>query len=249
MTDVFLITLAFAVIFNFLFFIPAFLFNTDKLTDISYALTFLILALITVSIPITVPKIILLCMIGLWALRLGGFLFIRMLHMKRDHRFDKIRGKFVKFGGFFLLQAFSAWVILIPSIVYLSNGDASLTALSWAGMAVWLIGISIEKIADWQKYKYKCRNKKTLCVRGLWKYSRHPNYFGEILVWLGIFIFTMPLVWQYALINFISPLYITVLLLLVTGIPKLERHMQRKYGKAFTKYKQSTSMLIPWFRK
>jgi steroid 5-alpha reductase family enzyme len=122
------------------------------------------------------------------------------------------------------------------------------------GILVWIVGFFFESVADQQKYLFKksLGNKGKWIASGLWKYSRHPNYFGEILCWVGIYIFTTSALSGYSLlVGLISPLFIAGLLIFVTGIPPLERYADKTWGKNkdYLEYKRRTSVLVPWFRK
>ena len=237
---------------NLLMFIPAFVLKTDKLTDMSYSLTFIILTGIAFFLNSkTALKIILVLMILIWALRLGFFLIIRIRKMKRDKRFDDIRDHFTSFIKFWILQGIGAWLILLPVIYFLGSKTERIFII---GFFIWTIGILIESFADFQKYKFKQdpRNENKFIKKGLWKYSRHPNYFGEIICWIGIYVFVFPsLTLSQQIIGLISPLTITFLLLFFTGIPPLEKYADKKWGNQpeYKKYKKRTSILVPLPRK
>ncbi|MBN2100657.1 DUF1295 domain-containing protein [Candidatus Dojkabacteria bacterium] len=235
-----------------LFFIFAFLLKTDKLTDLTYGLTFIILVFfaITLSPMITVNKIILLAMICLWALRLISYLFYRINKMKKDTRFDEMRTDFLKFARFWIFQGISVWIIMLPSLIYFSQLKShSFSIVSVLGIIIWFTGLLIETIADIQKFMFKSKpeNKGLWIESGLWKYSRHPNYFGEILCWVGVFTFITPILRNWEFLTVISPLYITTLLLFVSGIPILEKRYNERYknNRDYQEYKNSTSLLIP----
>src|SRR5678815_5674374 len=119
-----------------------------------------------------------------------------------------------------------------------------------AGALIWLAGLVIETVADAQKFGFKNREglRSRWTDRGLWRYSRHPNYFGELLCWWGIFVFTLPGLGWWALAGLAGPLTITVLLLFVTGIPTLEASAQRKWGQdpEYAAYRRRTNRLVPW---
>ncbi len=242
-----------AISINLLMFLFAYKFKTDKLTDLSYALTFILLTLISfVYSKYAEFKLILFIMIILWSLRLGIFLFIRIKKIKKDRRFDGIRENFFRFFQFWLLQGITVWVILLPPLIFFSS-EIKVSLLSWLGLAIWFIGLTIETISDLQKYQFNKHNKEDKWIStGLWKYSRHPNYFGEILCWIGVYLFTFSSLTSIQKIFALnSPIFITILLLFVTGIPKLENYANKKWGKLkeYKEYKRKTSILIPWFSK
>jgi steroid 5-alpha reductase family enzyme len=243
-----------AIGFNLLMFLFAYKFRTDKLTDLSYALTFIVLALLVfLTEDFLDIKLIFLLMILLWAFRLGIFLFIRIRKIKKDRRFDGIRENFIKFLQFWLLQGITVWIILLPYLMFF-NSEIKISLISYLGFAIWFIGLTIETVSDLQKYQFNNnpKNNHKWISTGLWKYSRHPNYFGEILCWLGVYLFTLTsLSLIQRIYTFISPLFIFILLIFVTGIPKLEEYANKKWGKLkkYKEYKRKTSVLIPWFSK
>jgi steroid 5-alpha reductase family enzyme len=233
-------------------FIPAFRFKTDKLTDLSYSLTFIILTIIAIILSkFTILKSIVFMMIIAWGLRLGIFLFIRIRKMKRDKRFDGMRESFFRFLKFWVLQGLAVWVILIPALFFINS---NLTEVMWVGFIIWALGLILESTADFQKYNFKQneKNKDRFIQSGIWKYSRHPNYFGEILCWVGIYIFVFAsLTSLQKIVSLASPLFIIILLLFVTGLPPLEKYADKKWGKQkdYQEYKRKTSILIPWIPK
>ncbi|MGM5480802.1 MAG: DUF1295 domain-containing protein [Nanobdellota archaeon] len=237
---------------NILMFLPAFFFKTDKLTDLSYALSFILLSIIALSSErFSFPNVVIGFMILLWSLRLGMFLFIRINKMKKDKRFDDMRESFTGFLKFWILQGASVWIILLPALMFIFSSEKN---IFWPGVIIWIIGILIESIADYQKFVFKnsAHNNGLFISTGLWKYSRHPNYFGEILCWVGVYMASLPsLTIIQQSIGLISPLYITILLLFVTGVPQLEQYADKKWGsrKRYQEYKRKTSLLIPWFTK
>ncbi|MCA9375097.1 DUF1295 domain-containing protein [Candidatus Dojkabacteria bacterium] len=250
-----LIALIISLGINILMFIPAYIWKTDKLTDISYTVTFVLLAFISLVISgVTLPSVILLGAIFLWASRLGGYLLIRIRKIGKDSRFDAMRESFWRFGRFWILQGFTVWVVLIPSILFINKAPESLVTLSYVGLIVWAIGLGIETIADFQKYRFinNPENKGKWIASGLWKYSRHPNYFGEILLWFGLYIFVFnAFSLGEALVGLVGPLYIALLIIFVSGIPLLEKGATKRWGDnpEYKRYRQRTSMLIPWFNK
>jgi steroid 5-alpha reductase family enzyme len=242
----FLISLA----VNAAFFAFAAVRKTDVVTDLSYSLSFAVLAIVLPFLGAREPvQLVASLLVLIWAVRLGGYLLGRILRIKVDHRFDEMRENPLRFARFWLLQAISVAVIMLP-VSYLLGQDA---APGWiwaiAGAVVWLLGLVIEAVADAQKstFKAKSENRERFITSGLWKYSRHPNYFGEMLVWWGLFIFAVPFLHGVAFSVVIGPVFITLLLLFVSGIPLLERSAETKYGEdpVYCEYKRRTSILVP----
>ena len=230
-----------AVLVNVVFFFIANKKKTHRFADLTYASTFILIALaILIFNRITYGKILLFLMIFAWGLRLT-------LHLSDRKKQDTKK----KLSIFFLIQGISAWIIMIPAIIYLSSDQLAFNILTIIGFLVWLAGLIIEAKADEQKYRHKNRIKNKWVATGLWKYSRHPNYFGEILCWIGIYVFFIGSVTGLnAIIGLISPIIIIVLLF-VKIIPKIELSYNRRYSAKpeYKKYKKTTSLLIPWFKK
>lgn len=143
------------------------------------------------------------------------------------------------------------WIILLSYSLYVGASPAGLNGIAAAGFVVWLAGLAVESVADAQKRSFNGRaeNRGRWIGTGLWRWSRHPNYFGEILVWTGVYVFTLSsLSGLEAAIGPISPAYIFVLLAFITGIPKLEKAADAKWGDdaRYRDYKAETSLLVPW---
>lgn len=245
--------LGFSVVFNMAMFLIAFRNKTDKLTDISYAATFvgLVMYNLVATKELTVYKWILAFMIMLWSVRIGMYLFIRINKTGKDKRFDGMRENFWRFSGFWLIQAITVWAVLIGSSLFFIGGSKPITAFMVVGIVLWLIGLVVEAVSDWQKFQFiqDKKNKDKWIQSGIWKYSRHPNYFGEILVWFGVYVFVVSgLTGAEQLFAMASPLFITFMLLFVSGVPLLEKSADAKWGKdaAYKKYKKSTSILVPF---
>ena len=236
---------------NVLFFSFAFYFKTDKVTDFSYGASFILAALVVVlgNEQKGYLHYLLLAMISAWGIRLSIYLVIRILRTGKDKRFDGIRENLKRFASFWILQAVSVWIILIPSIYVLSKPQAEVGVLQVAGFLLWASGFAIEFVADQQKFIFKSKNPDGFIASGLWKYSRHPNYFGEALLWWGIFVFSLPSLsaWEYLVV--VGPLFISYLLLFVSGIPPLERSYDKKYSnnEKYKNYKKRTSVFVPFF--
>jgi len=241
-------------IINSVFFIYAFIRKTDIVTDLSYSLSFLLASsyLYLFHAEKQLVQTLLWLFVSLWALRLGAYLLSRIIKIKVDHRFDDKRDSFFKFGAFWLLQTIAVWIILLPVTFTLAQRGLVINLpILLAGSVVWLVGLVYEALADWQKTTFKKDNPARLITNGLWKYSRHPNYFGELLVWWGILLVVLPYLggWSYATV--VGPIFITLLLLFVSGIPLLEKSWQERYGKEayFQEYLARTSLIIPMRKK
>lgn len=245
-----LMCLALCIGINVGLFVPAYIYKTDKLTDVSYALSFVVVAIIGYlkSDRSGLHALYSVCVL-LWALRLGVFLYIRIMKKKKDIRFDGIREHAGKFLQFWLLQGASVFIVLSGGVVLWSRPNPAFSALSVIGFCIFLTGLVLEAVADLQKYRFSLisKNKNMWISTGLWRLSRHPNYMGEILVWLGLFVVVFDQVSSVQLaIAALSPIYISTLLLFVSGIPILEKAADKKWGKIpeYQRYKKQTPLLL-----
>ena len=251
------LTLALSIAIQAVFFAFAATFRTDKVTDLSYGLTFIALvgALAIGTSSWEASHVAVVLMVTAWGGRLAIYLFYRILTIGRDVRFDGIRERFWKFFQFWFFQGIAVWIIMLPVTIWfvLPHAGRGWTMWMTVGSVVWLAGLAIETIADAQKFRHKTREgaHDRWMSSGLWRYSRHPNYFGELLCWWGLFVFVLPGLGWWAAVAAIGPLTITGLLLFVTGIPTLEAGAERKWGRdpAYAEYRRRTSRLIPWPRR
>jgi steroid 5-alpha reductase family enzyme len=249
-----LFTLSVSVAIQAAFFAFAATLRTDKVTDLSYGLTFVVLA---IGLPAGTgtsawSAIALAGMVVAWGVRLAGYLFVRILHMGRDRRFDGIRERFWKFLQFWFFQGLVVWTVMLPVILWFGRDrPASVWTVGMTvGAVVWLAGFLVETVADAQKFRSKRRpaGRTRWMSTGLWRYSRHPNYFGELLCWWGVFIFVAGDLGSWAALAVIGPLALTYVLLFVTGIPTLDRSALAKWGDdpAYLEYRRRTNRLLPW---
>ena len=244
-----LVSLLITVCMQLSFFAIAFGLQIDKVTDFAGTANFLVLATVTLWFgeDFSFPKIIGSLMVMLWSLRLGAYLSYRILVWGEDNRFDEMRSKFWSFLGFWIMQILWVFLTCLP-VVYFNSLDSpdSVNTLASIGIGMFSIGLIIEAWADYSKFNHKLNGEKW-CTSGLWRYSRHPNYFGNILLWFGIFVFCYS--YEVPLWTVIGPLWTTFLLLFVSGIPLLEASADKKYGNdcEYLQYKSNTSVLIPWF--
>lgn len=248
-------TLAISLGIQAAFFALAASLRTDKVTDLSYGLTFVTLAVLLLvrgESP-AAPAIGLALAVVVWGARLAGYLFYRILHMGRDARFDGVRERFLSFLTFWTFQGLTVWVVMLPVILWFGRMDpraARWTPWAAAGLVVWAAGLVIETVADAQKFRFKREpgNDARWTDVGLWRYSRHPNYFGELLCWWGLFVWVAPDLGPWAAAALIGPLTITGLLLYGTGIPTLEASAAKKWGRIpdYQAYRERTHLLVPW---
>lgn len=245
------VSLVVSLAINAAFFAVAALRRTDVVTDLSYSLSFAVLAVVLPFLGAgDAVQLVASLLVVIWAVRLGGYLFARIRRMKVDHRFDEMRDDPLRFARFWLLQAVAVAVIMLPvSYVVSRDGAPGFGVWAVAGTAIWLVGLAIEAVADRQKSAFKSspEGRDRFVDTGLWKYSRHPNYFGEILVWWGMFVYAVPFLDGWAWLVALGPVFITLLLLFVSGIPLLERSADEKYGgdPAYREYRRRTSILVP----
>ena len=173
-------------------------------------------------------------------------------HPAEDARYETLRRRWPGSGVFLLffqLQAFIAVIFSLPFLLASFNPEPRMKAVEIVGLAIALVSLGGEALADRQMKTFKSNpeNGRKVCQRGLWAYSRHPNYFCEALLWWGFFLFSLgsPLGW----VTILCPLLMMYFLLKVTGIPLTEKYAVKSKGEAYREYQRTTSAFIPWFRK
>eukprot|EP00249_Psilotum_nudum_P020328 c27658_g1_i1 orf=104-964(+) len=247
-----LITALVTVLYQSVFFVMAAALGIDTVTDFAGCSNFIIVAVLTVILHGSwyLRQIVLTVLVVIWGLRLGIFLLVRILQWGKDHRFDHMHNNKLRYSMFWVLQAIWVWTVSLPvTIVNASNENPVVHSGDILGWILWVIGFVTESIADQQKMRFKSdpQNKGRWCDTGLWGWSRHPNYFGEILLWWGIFIAATPVLngFQWAVVA--GPVFTTLILLFASGIPILEASAGKCYsGNAeYRRYKFVTSPLIP----
>ncbi|MGE0594653.1 MAG: DUF1295 domain-containing protein [Vicinamibacterales bacterium] len=246
-------TLGLSLLVQAAFFVFAASLRTDKVTDLAYGLTFVLLAGVLLAwTPDTgAPGVLLTAMVTAWGVRLAGYLLYRIIRTGRDERFDGIREHVWKFLAFWTFQGVAVWLIMVPVVLWFGQ-PAPWRWTMLAGFVPWAIGLVIETVADAQKFAHKsCPGGRARWMdSGLWRLSRHPNYFGELLCWWGIWLFVAPDLGWLALPALIGPLAITGILLFGTGIPTAEASAKRKWGDdpEYLAYRARTPLLVPWPR-
>ncbi|KAK7493212.1 hypothetical protein BaRGS_00015549 [Batillaria attramentaria] len=190
-------------------------------------------------------------MVMTWAARLGLYLFSRVLQDGRDRRFNNVRDRPGVFFIYWTLQAVWVFSTLLPTLMLNSKkDDKPLTTRDYIGWGLWGLGFFFEVVADYQKSQFKANpeNAGRFINQGLWSLSRHPNYFGEILMWSGLYVSASSVLSGWEHISVISPLFLSYLLINVSGIPMLEAYGRKKWGAepAYQEYVRNTAKLIPF---
>ncbi len=242
-----------AFLLQWLAYVPAAIRGTDRYFDATGSATYIAVTILLLSLaPMLDPRSLVLgAMVVLWALRLGTFLLIRNIRSGGDDRFDEIKTNKLRFLSVWTVQGL--WVSLTAAAAWIalaSSHSVPLTWTFWVGVAVWALGFGIEVVADRQKSRFKKdpANRDRFIRSGLWSVVRHPNYLGEITLWVGVFIVAAPTLrgWQWVAI--LSPVFVALLLTRVSGIPLLEAKAKRKWGDdpEYRAYVERTPALIPF---
>ncbi|MFN2235465.1 MAG: DUF1295 domain-containing protein [Anaerolineales bacterium] len=241
-----------AIAINWLAFIPAFILKTEKFYDLTGSISYITVLLVAVSLsPIRDGRSLLLFgMISIWAIRLGSFLFLRIRGAGEDRRFREIKKSFFRFLLAWTLQGLWVSLSLAAALAAItSEYRVDLGIFALLGFLVWVFGFGFEIIADRQKSQFNQnpKNKGKFINVGLWSWSRHPNYFGEIVLWIGVAIITLPVLRGWQWITLISPIFIYILLTRISGVPMLEKRADEKWGgqEDYESYKSSTPVLVP----
>ena len=240
--------LAFAI--NWLAFVAAYLRQTERYFDLTGSLTYLALVFVTLALGGITPRSLLLgAIVCIWAVRLGSFLFARISRDGADGRFDVLKPSLPRFLMTWTLQALWVFLTLSCALAAMTSGRAGeLDAAALTGALLWAIGFGIEVLADSQKQRFRAdpANRDCFIQSGLWAWSRHPNYFGEIMLWVGVAVIALPALsgWQY--LTLVSPVFVYVLLTRISGIPMLESRASRRWGQdpSYRSYKQRTPALL-----
>jgi steroid 5-alpha reductase family enzyme len=248
----FALVVGLAFLIQWLAFIPAFFLQTEKFFDITGSFTYIVvsLAALLLSSGADARSFLLGALVIVWALRLGTFLFGRIRKAGKDDRFDEIKPSFVRFLNVWTIQGLWITFTAAAALVAITSGARKdLDVFAGIGLLVWIFGFAFEVIADAQKSRFNAQaaNKGKFIRTGLWSRSRHPNYFGEIVLWLGVAIIALPVLSGWQWIAMISPLFVTLLLTRVSGVPLLEKKADKKWGGQadYEEYKRKTPVLIP----
>lgn len=245
-----------ALVIQWLVFIPSYFTQTEIYYDLTGSLTYLLVVVVAVSTLTgsepSARALLLAALVSIWALRLGSFLFRRIKKAGKDGRFDEIKTRWPRFLVTWTLQGVWVFITLLAALVAMSSPDPKpLGVVALIGCLLWLLGFLLEATADAQKSAFNNdpANRGRFVNVGLWRWSRHPNYLGEILLWLGITVIAAPefLGWQW--LALISPLFVIFLLTKVSGVPLLEKRAAEKWGNdpEYQRYKRDVPVLLPRF--
>ena len=237
---------------HLLIFVPSYFFQTEKFFDltgtISYVSSVLFIFFKSNTVEsINLGSLVLSTFIIIWSLRLGTFLFLRIKKAGKDRRFNEIKKSFSWFFMTFSLSGMWVTICSICALTGIANGII-FSSTTIIGIIIFIIGFTIEIIADSQKTKFRANddNKDKFISSGLWKYSRHPNYLGEIILWLGISLISFSSLEGFQYITLISPIFTYLLLVNVSGINFLEKSGKKKWGhlESYKKYLKETPRLF-----
>ena len=244
-----------AFLIQWLVFIPSYIFQTEKFFDLTGSLTYISVITVAVcysrySVGLDNRSILLAALVGIWAIRLGAFLFGRIRKAGKDDRFDEIKPSFIRFLNFWTVQGLWVTFTAATALVAITTSTRKeLDIFAVIGFLVWIFGFVFEVVADMQKSRFNANpeNKGKFIQTGLWSRSRHPNYFGEIVLWVGVAIIALPVLQGWQWVALISPVFVTLLLTRVSGVPLLEKKADRKWGgqEEYETYKKNTPVLIP----
>lgn len=232
-------------------FIPAYIFQTEKFFDLTGSITYLttVLAALYITDSGKIADYVIVSCVVIWAIRLGSFLFMRIHKAGEDRRFREIKTNFTRFFMTWTLQGMWVSMCLLCVLTALSSySGIIMNNVFYIGLLIFVIGFIIEVIADHQKtvFRKDINNKDNFISTGLWSYSRHPNYFGEILLWFGVAIMSFSSLQDLQYLTLISPIFVYVLLVYISGIRILENQGDKKWGHldSYKEYLKNTPRLF-----
>ena len=249
---VFALCVGLAFLIQWIAFIPAFRLQTEKFFDLTGSITYISVISIAalLSTGMDARSVLLWGLVVVWAVRLGTFLFRRIRKAGKDDRFDELKPSLIRFLNVWTIQGLWVTFTMATALVAITTANhKALDIFALIGFLVWVIGFAIEVAADAQKSRFSADppNKGKFIQSGLWARSRHPNYFGEIVLWVGVALIALPVLQGWQWVALISPVFVTLLLTRVSGIPLLEKKADKKWGGQpdYEAYKKSTPVLIP----
>ncbi len=239
-------------VINWAVFLPSNMAKTEKYYDLTGSLTYL--SIITVAVVLSgqmdTRSMLAAAMVVIWAVRLGSFLFIRISQDGHDDRFDEIKVAPLRFFTAWTIQGLWALLTAACALAIITSVEKKeLGLIGSTGAVIWVFGFICEVIADRQKRQFRkdASNKGKFINVGLWSWSRHPNYFGEIVLWVGMAIMALPILQGWQFVCLISPVFVVLLLTKVSGIPLLAKKGQERWGNnaEYQAYLANTSLLVP----
>jgi steroid 5-alpha reductase family enzyme len=249
---VFALLVSLTFLIQWLVFIPAYWLQTEKFFDLTGSLTYITVSTLALFLSTGVDgrAILVWALVVIWAVRLGTFLFRRIKKAGKDDRFDEIKPSFIRFLNVWTIQGLWVTFTMAAALVTITTANRKeLDLFALIGFLVWVFGFTMEVVADYQKSRFNAdpNNKGKFIRSGLWSRSRHPNYFGEIVLWIGIMLIALPVLQGWQWVALISPVFVTLLLTRVSGIPLLEKKADQKWGGQadYEAYKKQTPVLIP----
>jgi len=248
----FALSVGLAFLIQWLAFIPAYLRQTEKFFDLTGSITYITVITIAVffSKGADFRAILLWALVVIWAIRLGSFLFGRIKKAGKDDRFDEIKPSFMRFLNVWTIQGLWVTFTMAAALIAITTTNRKgLDLFAIIGFLIWVFGFAIEVTADSQKSRFSANpdNKGKFIQTGLWSRSRHPNYFGEITLWVGVAVIALPVLQGWQWVALISPVFVALLITRVSGVPLLEKKADKKWGgqEDYESYKKRTPVLIP----
>ena len=256
-----LVVMGLSFLIHWIMFIPSYVFQTEKFYDLTGSLTYITILIFVVYIKqllvhsvLDLRSILILSCIIIWTVRLGSFLFWRVLKDGEDKRFRTILPSFSQLFMTWTLSAAWVFIQLIAALVALTSLEAAKVPfgiVGYIGLGLWIFGFIFQVVADYQKTRFKNnpKNEGNFINEGLWRISRHPNYFGEIVLWTGIAIMAVPVMSGLQYVSLVSPVFGFLLIYFVSGVRLLENKADKKWGSDtnYQEYKEKTPVFFPKF--
>jgi steroid 5-alpha reductase family enzyme len=232
---VFALSVGLIYLIQWLAYIPAYLLQSERFFDLTGSITYISVTILAVLLSPVVDgrSILLLALVVTWAARLGTYLFRRVHRAGKDARFDQIKPSWIRFLNTWTLQGLWVTLTLSAALAALTTTTRKpLGWMGWIGALVWALGFAIEVVADTQKSRFRANaeNKGKYIHSGLWARSRHPNYLGEIVLWIGVAVIAVPVLWGWQWVTLISPAFVALLLTRISGVPLLEKRADERWG-------------------
>lgn len=240
--------------------VPSLITSSEKYFDFTGMVATLLLvltsmfALLSSGAEASIRSVFVATFVSVWTLRLGIFLYKRIVKAGEDRRFRDIKKSLPKFLMTWTLSALWVFLTTVNAITLIALNPLEPIGVFFVfGVLLWLLGFGFEVIADRQKkhFSEQPENKGRFITQGLWSISRHPNYFGEIILWTGIAIISLPFLSGWQFVTLVSPMFVFLLLTRISGLPFLEEKAEKKWGenKDYIEYKKRTPILVPFFGK